>query len=155
VSKAISAKQAGKVMIEIDSQVAGAFRGYHGGAIFRLTNGQTWQQRRYKYKYKYKYRPRIRIYDEQGRKMMSFDCMDEPIEVVRVNVLEDDVIVSDFNGFDGDSKFEFSNGHVWGQAEYKYSYHYAYRPRAIIVAGIGGATLQVEGMSEHVHVRRV
>jgi len=64
--------------------------------------------------------------------------MDEPIEVVRVNILEDGVIVSDFNGFDGQSRFEFNNGHVWEQAEYKYICHYAYRRRAIIVDGLGG-----------------
>lgn len=142
-------------MTEIHSQIAGAFSGYHGGAVFRLTNGQTWQQRRYRYKYKYKYRPRVRVYEEQGRKMMAFDCMDEPIEVVRANLLEDGIIVSDFNGFDGSSRFEFDSGNVWEQAEYKYSYHYAYRPQAIIVDGIGGVTLHVEGMSDEVQVRRI
>src|ERR1700759_4402681 len=130
----MSMKLGTESMIEIHSQIVGAFRGYHGGAVFQLTNGQTWQQGRYKYKYKYKYRPRVRVYEEQGRKMMAFDCMDEPIEVMRVNVLEDGIIVSDFDGFDGDSKFEFGNGHVWKQDEYKYNYHYAYRPRAVIVA---------------------
>jgi hypothetical protein len=142
-------------MNEIQGQIAGAFNGYNGGAIFRLTNGQTWQQRRYRYKYKYKYRPRVRIYEEQGRKMMEFDCMDEPIEVVRVNVLEDGIIISDFSGFDGSSRFEFNSGQVWEQAEYKYSYHYAYQPQAFIVDGNEGVTLHVEGMSAHVRVRRV
>jgi hypothetical protein len=142
-------------MNEIQSRVAGTFSGYQGGAVFHLTNGQTWQQRRYRYKYKYKYRPHVRVYEEQGRKMMAFDCMDEPIEVVRVNVLEDGIIVSDFGGFDGNSQFEFDNGHVWKQAEYKYSYHYAYRPHAIIIDGIGGVTLHVEDMTDEVLVRRV
>lgn len=136
------------------SQLAGAFTGYHGGATFRLTNGQIWQQRRYKYKYKYKYRPHVTIYKEQGLHMMTFDCMDEPIEVARVNVLEDGVIVSDFDGFDGSSRFEFDSGRAWKQAEYKYSYHYAYRPRAIVLDGINGVVLQVEGMNEVVRVRR-
>jgi hypothetical protein len=134
-------------MNEIHGQLAGAFTGYHVGATFLLTNGQSWQQRRYKYKYKYKYRPHFRLYKEQGRFMMAFDCMDEPIEVVRVNVLEDGVIVSDFDGFDGSSRFEFESGRVWEQAEYKYSYHYAYRPHAIVVDGISGVVLQVEGMT--------
>lgn len=141
-------------MNEIRSQLAGAFTGYHSGAIFRLANGQIWQQRRYKYKYKYKYRPHVRLYKERGHFMMGFDCMDQPIEVVRVNILEDGVIVSDFEGFDGDTRFEFESGRVWEQAEYKYSYHYAYRPHAIVVDGINGVELQVEGMNDAVRVRR-
>jgi hypothetical protein len=140
-------------MNEIHSQLVGAFKGYHGGAIFRLTNGQVWQQRRYKYKYKYKYRPKVRIYEDQGRRMMKVDCMDEPIEVVRASVVDEGAIVSDFNGFDRSSRFQFESGRVWEQAEYKYSYHYAYRPQAIIVDGVDGVVLQVEGMNEHVRVR--
>lgn len=141
-------------MNEIHSRLAGAFTGYHSGAIFRLTNGQVWQQCRYKYKYKYKYRPRVRIYSEQGKRLMEFECMDEPIEVVHATVLEEGTIISDFNGFDGSSRFQFDSGRVWEQAEYKYSYHYAYRPQAIVVDGVNGVMLHVEGMNEGVRVRR-
>jgi hypothetical protein len=141
-------------MSEIHSQLAGAFTGYNGGAVFHLTNGQTWQQRRYKYKYKYAYRPKVRIYQSQGQWFAEFDCMNDPIEVARANVLEDGYIVSDFNGFDGSSRFEFQNGHIWEQAEYKYSYHYAHRPRARVINGVNGVVLNVDGMSDHVRVRR-
>jgi hypothetical protein len=142
-------------MNEIQSRIAGAFTGYHSGAVFRLINGQVWQQRRYKYKYKYKYRPRVRIYSQQGKRWMEFDCMNEPIEVVKATILEEGAIISDFNGFDGNSRFQFESGHVWEQAEYKYSYHYAYRPRAIIVDGIDGVVLHVEGMNDCVRVKRL
>lgn len=79
--------------------------------------------------------------------------MDEPIEVVRVNIIEEGTIVSNFNGFDGSSRFEFQSGRVWQQAEYRYSYHYAYRPQALVVDGVNGTVLHVEGMSEQVGVR--
>src|ERR1700722_14725076 len=117
-------------MSEIRGQLVGAFRGYNGGAIFKLTNGQVWQQLRYKYKYKYKYRPKERLYQGHGPWLMEFDCMEEPIEVVRVNVLEEGTIVSDFHGFNANSRFEFQSGRVWQQDEYKYSCHYAkqYQP---------------------------
>lgn len=141
-------------MKEITSRLSGDFNGFHGGAVFHLANGQTWQQRRYKYKYKYKYRPHVRIYKQQNQWFAEFDCMDEPIEVVRVQLLEDGTITSDFKGFDGSSTFEFDSGRVWVQAEYKYSYHYAYRPRALVVDGADGIVLQVEGMSDTVRVRR-
>jgi hypothetical protein len=141
-------------MSEINSQLVGAFTGYNSGAIFRLTNGQVWQQRYYKYKYIYKYRPTVRICQEGGRWPAEFDCLDEPIEVVRANILEEGVIVSDFSGFDGKSRFEFQSGRVWEQAEYKYSYHYAYRPEAVVIDGVTGVVLHVDGMSEQVGVRR-
>jgi hypothetical protein len=142
-------------MLEITSRIAGAFTGYHSGAVFKLANGQVWQQKRYKYKYKYKYRPSVRIYRDGGSYSMEVESMTEPVEVVRASVVEDGTIVSDFSGFDGSSKFQFENGHIWEQAEYKYSYHYAYRPHATIVDGINGRELSVDGMSETVRVNRV
>ena len=85
---------------------------------------------------------------------MEFDCMDEPIEVVRATVLDEGAIISDFDGFNGHSRFRFESGRVWEQAEYKYSYHYAYRPHAIVVDGVNAVMLHVEGMNEGVRVRR-
>jgi len=29
-------------------RIEGSFTGFHGGAVFRLTNGQVWQQARYR-----------------------------------------------------------------------------------------------------------
>ena len=141
-------------MTEIRSQLVGEFTGYNDGAVFRLTNGQIWQQRRYKYNYKYKYRPHVRIYSDGGRWMAEFDCMADPIEVVRANLLDEGTITSDFKGFDGNARFAFNSGHVWRQAEYKYCYHYAHRPTAMVVDGVNGIVLHVEGMSETVQVRR-
>jgi hypothetical protein len=73
--------------------------------------------------------------------------MNEPIEVVRANILEDGVIVSEFNGFDGSSRFGFASGYVWEQAEYKYSHHYAHRPHAIVVDGVNG--IELLGRAHH------
>jgi hypothetical protein len=142
-------------MTDIRSKIAGAFKGYHSGAVFRLANGQVWQQRRYKYKYKYKYRPTVRIYREGSRHMMEVDCMDEPIEVVRASIVAEGAIVSDFKGFNGGAQLEFNDGSVWQQAEHKYDYHYAHRPEAIIVDGKDGIVLSVEDIQDTVTVRRI
>jgi len=139
---------------EIRSRIEGEFNGYDDGAIFELANGQVWQQKRYRYKYKYSYRPEVRIYRDGGKYMMEVAVMDEPIEVVRVDIAVEGTIVSDFSGYNQDMKFEFQNGQVWEQAEYKYSYHYAYRPHAVVVNGVNGYELHVDGMSETVRVRR-
>lgn len=141
---------------QIKSQIQGEFTGYNDCAIFRLTNGQVWQQSRYKYKYHYAYSPNVRIYlGESGSYLMEVEGVDEPVEVIQVSLVVEGPIVSDFNGFEEGAKFEFDNGQVWEQKEVKYSYHYAHRPQAIIVDGIDGFQLQVEGMDETVRVRKV
>lgn len=141
-------------MTEISSQLSGEFTGYHDGAVFRLSNGQVWQQRRYKYKYCYKYRPRVRIYQTNGTWMAEFDCMEEAIEVVRAELIEEGPITSEFKGFHSGARFTFANGRVWEQAEPKHSYHYAHRPQALVVHGINGIELHIEGMDDYVTVRR-
>lgn len=85
----------------IASRIQGAFTGYNGSMIFRLINGQVWQQRRYKYKYKYAYRPAVRIYREGGGYLMAVEGMTDPIEVVKVAIVEEGMIISDFRGYSG------------------------------------------------------
>jgi hypothetical protein len=134
----------------VRTRIEGEFTGYDNAAIFKLANGEVWQQKRYPYKYKYAYRPEVRIYREGGDYMMEVRCMDEPISVVRADLVVEGAIVSDFTGFNQGMKFEFQNGKIWEQAEYKYSYHYA-----LVVDGINGCELHVDGLSETVRVRRL
>jgi hypothetical protein len=137
------------------TQIEGDFSGFDGGAVFRLANGQVWQQARYRYRYHYAYRPRVEVSRQGSGYVMQVPCMNDQIEVVPANVLCEGAIVSDFSGFDGDTIFEFQNGQRWQQAAYKYAYHYAYWPQAIVVDGIEGVVLSVEGMDETVQVRRI
>ena len=138
----------------LSCKIEGAFTGYNGGAIFKLANGQAWQQKIHKYKYKYEYRPNVRILQDGGEYILEVECMDETVAVVKVSILEEGAIASDFNGFDQNARFEFESGRVWVPAEYKYNYHYAFRPHAIIVNGINGAELSVDGMGETLRVRQ-
>ncbi len=138
----------------ISSKIEGAFTGYNGGAVFKLVNGQAWQQKHHMYKYRYQYRPSVQIIRDGNEHMLHVDCMDEPVAVVRVSIIEDGPIVSDFKGFSQDARFEFQNGRVWVPAEYKYKYHYAHRPHAIVVDGINGTELSVDGMEGTLRVRR-
>ena len=45
----------------IESQIEGEFTGWDGETIFKLVNGQIWQQSTYAYTYSYKYRPKVMI----------------------------------------------------------------------------------------------
>jgi hypothetical protein len=140
---------------QITSQIDGEFIGFNDNAIFKLINGQVWQQTRYKYKYHYAYCPHVRIYpSNSGSFLMEVDGVDETVEVTQVSIVTEGHIVSNFKGYSHGEQFEFQNGQIWIQAENKHMYHNAHRPRAYVVDGIDGFQLQVEGMDEPVRVRR-
>ncbi len=61
----------------IESQIDGTFHGWSGETIFKLTNGQIWQQSSYAYTYHYAYRPEVTIYPSgRGCKMKVEDVSD-------------------------------------------------------------------------------
>lgn len=80
--------------------------------------------------------------------------MDDAVEVTRAQIVCEGSILSDFTGFNADARFELHTGQVWVPAEYKYNYHYAFRPSAMVVYGVKGYMLHVDGMSESSVVRR-
>lgn len=67
-----------------ETKLEGEFDGYDQDKVFTFINGQKWQQSRYKYKYKYKYRPGVKLWKDDSRYYLEFDCMDEMIEVRRI-----------------------------------------------------------------------
>lgn len=56
-----------------------------------------------------------------------------------------------WNGWDGETIVELTNGSVWKQAQYHYEYRYSYRPKATVTGG----QMQVDGMSRAIPVRRL
>lgn len=68
----------------IESQIAGEFSGWNGETIFKLTNGQIWQQAAYAYTYSYKYRPKVLILPTTGGYEMQVEGMDRRIRVTRI-----------------------------------------------------------------------
>lgn len=60
-----------------------------------------------------------------------------------------------FEGWTGETIFKLTNGQIWQQDQYAYTYHYAYRPEVIIVRSAGGYTMSVEGLRSTIRVRRL
>ncbi len=60
-------------------------------------------------------------------------------------------VENDWNGWDGDTIVELSNGQFYRQSEYHYEYMYAYRPQATLDGGV----LHVDGMSCGVRVDEI
>lgn len=65
----------------IESQIDGDFEGWEGETIFKLMNGQIWQQSQYSYTYHYAFMPNVLIYPSNGRYKMKVDGVNETIYV--------------------------------------------------------------------------
>ena len=68
----------------IESRIDGAFEGWDGETIFRLMNGQVWQQASYSYVYHYAYSPQVTIYQSSGGYVMKVEGVDQTIGVTRI-----------------------------------------------------------------------
>jgi hypothetical protein len=65
----------------IESQIDGDFNGWEGNTIYKLINGQIWQQVDYHYCYHYSFAPKIIIFTENGRHFMQVDGISHAVEV--------------------------------------------------------------------------
>jgi len=68
----------------IESKISGEFQGWDGETIFKLSNGQIWQQSSYSYTYHYAYRPTVMIYRSGSTFKMKVEDVDDVISVERL-----------------------------------------------------------------------
>lgn len=78
---------------------------------FELTDGTVYYQSTYKYSYHYAYRPTIKIYSNGYTHIIVPDGMDDYAEIQKTTAIKSK-IVSDFNGWLGDTIFELQNGQI-------------------------------------------
>lgn len=68
----------------IETQISGEFKGWEGETIFKMMNGQIWQQSTYAYMYHYGYSPSVLIYEFKGSWIMKVEDVDETIAVNKI-----------------------------------------------------------------------
>jgi hypothetical protein len=68
----------------IETQINGAFEGWSGNTIFKLFNGQIWQQSSYAYTYSYAFMPKVMIYPSGGNCMLKVEGVSDTISVKRI-----------------------------------------------------------------------
>lgn len=68
----------------VESRIDGAFEGWDGETIFKLQNGQIWQQARYSYAYHYAYSPKVLIYKVAAGWKMKVEGVTKEIFVERL-----------------------------------------------------------------------
>ena len=73
-----------RASIVVHSHIDGDFEGWEGETIFKLDNGQIWQQSSYAYMYHYAYHPEVMIINIDGTWKMKVEDVDEMIEVMRL-----------------------------------------------------------------------
>lgn len=68
----------------IETTLAGDFNGWEGETIFKLSNGQIWEQAEYDYMYSYSYMPEVTIYSTSAGCRMKVEDEEETILVKRI-----------------------------------------------------------------------
>ena len=84
ITAAISQRQLVATADVVESRIDGEFSGWEGDTIFKLQNGQLWQQSSYAYKYRYSYSPEVLIYKSGSVYKMRVDGVDGEIAVRRL-----------------------------------------------------------------------
>jgi hypothetical protein len=68
----------------IESRIDGEFEGFNADNIYKLRNGQIWQQVSATYRYRYRYSPEVLIYRSGGVFKMRVEDIDGEITVTRL-----------------------------------------------------------------------
>jgi hypothetical protein len=68
----------------VESAISGEVKGWEGETIFKLDNGQIWQQAEYDYTYFYEYHPDVTIYETSGGCRMKVEDESDTVLVKRI-----------------------------------------------------------------------
>jgi hypothetical protein len=69
----------------IETNIRGEYGGWNDEVIYKMDNGQIWQQANYHYHYHYAYHPSVIIYPtSRGCHIKVEDDDDEGVDVVRI-----------------------------------------------------------------------
>ena len=68
----------------VETAIDGDFEGWDGETIWKMDNGQIWQQASYAYHYHYAYHPKVMIYHADGGWKMKAEDDDESVAVKKI-----------------------------------------------------------------------
>ena len=71
------------------------------------------------------------------------------------NIILESRIENEFNGLKQYAIFELSNGQVWMQTQYKYTYFYKYKPQIAIYSYNGKYYIMIDGINDMVEVQQI
>ena len=68
----------------VETRIDGDFKGWDGDTVWKMDNGQIWQQASYSYHYHYSYHPKVLIYRASGGWKMKVDGDSEEVSVKKI-----------------------------------------------------------------------
>lgn len=68
----------------VETQIEGEFEGWDGETVFKLANGQIWQQSSFAYTYHYAYRPKVLVYKSGTTYKMKVEGVADTVQVKRL-----------------------------------------------------------------------
>jgi hypothetical protein len=68
----------------VESAITGEVHGWDGETVFKLHNGQIWQQAEYDYTYFYEYHPDVTIYATSGGCRLRVEDESDTVLVKRI-----------------------------------------------------------------------
>lgn len=129
--------------------------------LFKLDNGMIGEVK-YEYEYMYEYYPAVIVCPSKNKMIVKNKNL--TIKIINMpttknkgessNIIESSMD-GDFNGWEGETIFKLSNGQIWQQSSYAYTYHYAYSPKVLIIKSGNLYKMQVEGVSSSINVTRL
>jgi hypothetical protein len=94
------------------SNIDGPFFGWSGSTVFKLANGQVWEQDAPARMYHFAYRPNVRSTEAGDGYLMEVNGVGS-VRVRRVLAFMESCIDGAFNGWDGKTLFRLANNQVW------------------------------------------
>jgi (2Fe-2S) ferredoxin len=133
--------------------IAGEFSGWNGNTLVEVDNGNIWKQIVYYYEYSYSYRPKITIYQEETRYYAEVEGTSERVEVIIIPQYFKGTIKGAFNGWDGNTIIEFTNGALFQQDDDQVVSNFAFQPDIIVYQEGDSWYAAIEGVDKHVKVK--
>ena len=99
--------------------------------------------------------PDVTVYKNGNDYKLVIEGFDEPVICRKIKDVIESSIDGEFKGWDGSTIFKLTNGQIWQQSEYAYTYHYAYRPSVTIYESKDGIKMKVEDMDEVIGVKKL
>ncbi|MFA5687851.1 MAG: phospholipase D-like domain-containing protein [Kiritimatiellales bacterium] len=109
-----------KITVASSAQIAGNFYGWSGDTIFKLNNGQFWQQTVGGVKRVAPlYRPAVTITNQFGQRRMIVAGVSGYVEVEQIDIIET-FITGKFSGLHYETVFELTDGTAWKQISFEH-----------------------------------
>jgi hypothetical protein len=162
--------QAGEWELFENTTLQGSISGTEQGRILKATSGNIYEVTGLTLQLVLELQPEVTVLKNGDVYKLIVQGFDEPLlckllsasrstpSPAKTSTTPDSIetqIDDTFNGWDGETIFRLSNGQIWQQSSYAYTYHYAYRPKVLIYRSGSVYRMTVEGVDSTIQVKRL